>query len=130
MKQNPWLYGGGGIYWWYNKNIISVMKNYDGFKRIIIMEDDCVFNKYIDDNEIKKLNRLNKKYNPCSINLAPHIDNDILINNTDIDIIQYPTVLSTQLLLLQVHLLKPVYFFLILPTMFYFRNFYLFSCLR
>ena len=47
----------------------------NNYKYILILEDDCWFNKYITDDEINKLIELRNKYNPFMINLSPPEEN-------------------------------------------------------
>lgn len=43
----------------------------NNYNYILILEDDCCFNKYITDNEINKLIELRNRDNPFMINLSP-----------------------------------------------------------
>lgn len=74
----------------------ALENNYDS---IIIMEDDCYFNRKITDNEIDKLIELRNKHNPLMINLSPlsemgHFHYNKFINRSTFDIIRTPSSLT------------------------------------
>jgi len=65
----------------------------NNYNHILILEEDCCFNKYITDNEINKLIELRNNHNPLMINLAPPDDMN-LFNKPEFNIIRKASCLT------------------------------------
>lgn len=69
----------------------------NNYNSIIILEDDCYFNRLVTDDEIQKLVDLKNKYNPLMINLSPLIEQGVcthFINKPTFNIIRNGSALT------------------------------------
>lgn len=65
----------------------------NNYNYILILEEDCCFNKYITDTEINKLIQLRNNYDPLMINLGPPDDMNFT-NRPEFNIVREPSPLT------------------------------------